>query len=636
MTLRRSICLIEPHYAFAGTIHTWKFKYTTHILLPKGTKLKFDLLSKGRPIDWQRPQINLKEKENLIWAELSDGKPITAKEIAAKDSIPQYEFSLPQDLKAGDTLTIFVGTPLKDQSTKKGNRSQCFIQRRRPFYLYIDPKGKGDYKEPEIFNLDVRGNQLHTIKIIAPSIVAKNKRFDVVVRFEDKFGNLTNNALEGTLIELTHEHLRESLNWKLFIPETGFINLPNLYFNEPGVYKIRLRNSKTQEVFSSPPIKCFSETDLNVHWGILHGESEKVDATENIEACLRLMRDENALHFFATSPFESQEETSNEIWKLISTYIAEFNEDDRFNTFLGFQWDGADGVEGLRQFIYTKDNKPILRKKEIKNNTLKKLYKSHTPKDLLSIPSFTMAKGFHFNFSDFNPEFEKVVEIYNAWGSSECTKKEGNPRPITAGGKKGISETEEGSIRNALNSGHRFGFVAGGFDDRGIFGSCFENDQVQYSPGLTAIITMKEQTRDQLVNALSLRNCYATTGERIILGINIAGSIMGGELSTKPKPGLVINRHISGYVAGTTHLNEIALIRNGTIIHTYHPKEYFFDFAFDDSDHLGEVVITHPSRPPFVYYYLRVIQEDGHMAWSSPIWIDYPEFTNTAPPKKKK
>ena len=32
--------------------------------------------------------------------------------------------------------------------------------------------------------------------------------------------------------------------WKLFIPETGFITLPNLYFNEPGVYKIQLKNLK--------------------------------------------------------------------------------------------------------------------------------------------------------------------------------------------------------------------------------------------------------------------------------------------------------------------------------------------------------------------------------------------------------
>ena len=33
--------------------------------------------------------------------------------------------------------------------------------------------------------MDVRGNVLKYIRIIAPSIVAKNKRFDVIIRFED-------------------------------------------------------------------------------------------------------------------------------------------------------------------------------------------------------------------------------------------------------------------------------------------------------------------------------------------------------------------------------------------------------------------------------------------------------------------
>ena len=78
-----------------------------------------------------------------------------------------------------------------------------------------------------------------------------------IVRFEDEFGNLTNNAPEDTLIELSHEHLRENLNWKLFVPETGFISLPNLYFNEAGIYTIQLVNSKTKEIFRSAPISVF-------------------------------------------------------------------------------------------------------------------------------------------------------------------------------------------------------------------------------------------------------------------------------------------------------------------------------------------------------------------------------------------
>ena len=280
--------------------------------------------------------------------------------------------------------------------------------------------------------MDIRGGELANIRILTPSFVAKNKRFDVIVRFEDEFGNLTNDAPEDTLIELSHEHLRENLNWKLFVPETGFISLPNLYFNEAGVYTIQLVNSKTKQIFRSSPIRCFPDNNKHLYWGLLHGESDRFDSTENIENCLRHFRDDKAFNFYGTSPYESQEETSNDIWKSISQNIADFDEDERFTTFLGFQWQGEPKIEGSRLIVYSKENKPLLRKKDIKNSSLKKIYKSFSPKEIISIPSFTMAKGVEYNFDNFDPDFERVVEIYNAWGSSEMTKKEGNPRPISS------------------------------------------------------------------------------------------------------------------------------------------------------------------------------------------------------------
>ncbi|MBS0604072.1 MAG: DUF3604 domain-containing protein [Verrucomicrobia bacterium] len=630
--MRRSICYCEPNLALAGEIATWKFSYTTATSLPKGTRLKFDLLSRGREIDWEIPSATSKDKKNMIWAEIPDGKVLAAKEIEKPDGLtPAFEFTLPSEIKAGDTISIFMGSgdKNKEESKKKGNRGQTSIQRRRPFYLFIDPKGKGDYRDPEIFTIDVRGNVLKNIRIVAPSLVAKNKRFDVIIRFEDIFGNLTNNAPEGTLVEVSYEHLRENLNWKLFVPETGFINVPNLYFNEPGIYKIQLKNLKTGDLYYSAPIKCFPEADKSIYWGLLHGESEKIDSAENIEACLRHFRDERNCQFFATSPFESIEETPNELWKTISAQVAEFNEDYRFTSFLGMQWFNEAPDEGLRQLLYSKDNKPILRKKDMKTNTLKKIYKSHTPKDLISIPSFSMGKGLETTFIDFDPEFERVVEIYNAWGCSECTAKEGNLRPIAADGKNGISETEKGSIRKALNSNLRFGFVAGGLDDRGVFNEFFESDQIQYSPGLTAIIAI-EQTREALFQALINRSCYATTGERMVLGFFIAGAGMGSELNTKAKPGLSFNRHISGFVAGTAEIKEITFIRNGKPFHTIHPKQAHYEFAVDDTEPLSKILMPAPGgeKPPFVYYYMRVLQEDGHIAWASPIWIDQ---TDSAP-----
>jgi len=354
------------------------------------------------------------------------------------------------------------------------------------------------------------------------------------------------------------------------------------------------------------------------------------DAGENIESCLRYVRDEKAYQFYSSSSFESEEETPSDVWKGIGSHISEFNEDDRFSTFLGMQWAGD---EGLRHIIYLKDSKPILRKKESKANHLKKIYKSHTPKDFISIPMFTMGSETTYNFESFAPEYEKAVEIYNAWGSSECTAAEGNPRPISSKGRKGIKEKADGSIRKALNKNYRFGFVAGGLDDRGVFKELFDVDQVQYSPGLTAVLTTNH-SRDGIVQALGKKSCYATTGPRIVAGIEIAGSAMGSELNTKAKPGLAYNRHITGYAVGLDNIKEVLIIRNGKVFHTFNPKDDTFEFAFDDDEPLEKAALKGGGEaPPFVYYYMRVEQNDGHLAWTSPIWID---LGGTPPATKKK
>ena len=112
---------------------------------------------------------------------------------------------------------------------------------------------------------------------------------------------------------------------------------------------------------------------------------------------------------------------------------------------------------------------------------------------------------------------------------------------------------------------------------------------------------------------------------------------MGSELSTKVKPGLAYNRYITGYIAGTASIYSIEIIRNGSVIHTIYPKQSNVDFSYDDSDMIGQIALAAADEaPPFIYYYLRITQEDGHIAWSSPIWIDIYDIVIQAPPKKSK
>ncbi|MBP9841840.1 MAG: DUF3604 domain-containing protein [Simkaniaceae bacterium] len=609
--MRRSICFAEPKGVMAGAIQSWKFVYSPSNNLPGGTFLLFDFLSKGRDIDWEAPTSSLKAKTNNLLLELPTGAMIAGEENL---DLTSYKFVLPSEIKAGDSLTFHLIE----------NRAQTTTQRRRPFYLHIDPKGKGEYRDSEIFTVDIRGGELSSIRILVPSIVMKNQRFDVSVRFEDAYGNLTGHTQPNTLIELSYDQLRDNISWKLFIPETGFIILPNLYFNDVGIYRIKLTNLADQTTFFSPPIKCFADAHKEAFWGLFHGEFELFDTAENVESALRHARDVEAIQFFASSSFDKEQETPAEVWKQVASQIAEFNEEDRFITFLGQQWVGEPGTEGVRQFVYTKDAKPLLRNSESKANNLKKIYKSHSPKDFISIPSFTMGKGAHYSFDDYTPEYEPVVEIYNAWGSSECTLKEGNLKPIVGKKKGTFQEFAKGSLRSALNRGCRFGFVAGGFDDRDIYQELFESDQEQYTAGLTAVLSFS-QSREAILAALFERSTFCTTGSRMVLGIYVAKQPIGSILNTEDKPGLAFNRHLSGYVVGEGPLKTIEIFRNGELYKTLDPQGLnHLEFALDDEEPIEKAVIKGDLTPhPFVYYYLRAQEENGHVGWTSPIWIDH-------------
>ena len=59
--MRRSISYCEPSQVRAGDVGTWKFIHTTAQSLPKGTKLRFDMQSSGREIDWEIPEVTSKE-----------------------------------------------------------------------------------------------------------------------------------------------------------------------------------------------------------------------------------------------------------------------------------------------------------------------------------------------------------------------------------------------------------------------------------------------------------------------------------------------------------------------------------------------------------------------------------------------
>ena len=100
--------------------------------------------------------------------------------------------------------------------------------------------------------------------------------------------------------------------------------------------------------------------------------------------------------------------------------------------------------------------------------------------------------------------------------------------------------------------------------------------------------------------------------DHIILDVSYRGSdgqhLMGSAFSsTSPV-------RVRANILGTGTVKRVDVIRDGQILYTRSPAQPTVNLDFVDSEapDSGES-----------YYYVRVLQEDGEIAWGSPAWITY-------------
>lgn len=193
------------------------------------------------------------------------------------------------------------------------------------------------------------------------------------------------------------------------------------------------------------------------------------------------------------------------------------------------------------------------------------------------------------------PPIERLVEIHSRWGTSEV----GGPH----------------SVQQALLKGHRLGFI-GSTDNQmaqpgnGPFG-------VNDGRGLAGVLA-PDLTREALYDALKARRCYGTSGEQMLVYFALDEMPMGSELEGYTGP-----RSFTVRAAGTQPLSVVELLRNNEIICRTDPDALTYSDTMTDDEPLDDTMLDSEFGPPgrFCFYYVRVKQADGHMAWASPIWI---------------
>ncbi len=155
----------------------------------------------------------------------------------------------------------------------------------------------------------------------------------------------------------------------------------------------------------------------------------------------------------------------------------------------------------------------------------------------------------------------------------------------------------EQTVREFLNKGGKTGFVAG-------------TDTHEGKPAARTAVLVRELSRPAIFDALRHRRNYAITHARIVLDFRINGHVMGEEIEVGDKPRILVD------VQGTDKIKEVAIIRDGAVLHSFSPGTRNVRFERVDDSFAGSS-----------YYYVRVVQadKDEHgnpsRAWSSPIWV---------------
>ena len=206
--------------------------------------------------------------------------------------------------------------------------------------------------------------------------------------------------------------------------------------------------------------------------------------------------------------------------------------------------------------------------------------------------SHTSGTDMGTDWRDNDPEVEPVVEIYQ--GHRHNYEHQGAPRSATKATNIGGWEPK-GFVWNALEKGYKLGFQ-----------SSSDHVSTHWS---YAIVYAADASRPAIIDAFKKRHCYAAT-DNILLDVRSGDHMMGDTFTSVGKPRLAIT------VKGTAPVARVHVIRDNKYVLSTEPNAKDVTLTYTDDD--ARAGDGH-------YYYVRVEQADGNLAWGSPTWISVPK-----------
>ncbi len=367
-----------------------------------------------------------------------------------------------------------------------------------------------------------------------------------------------------------------------------------LYVEPDDVYEAgQLRIARGEEQ-ASRSIRYDGET-LKLYYGDLHEHTDvsvcNRTGDQSIDESYQSMRDICRYDFACAT--DHGYNINEYLWNYTAK-LARSNEDlGRFLTFLAEEWTSSieeysdkypEGFYGHRNLILedpywpwwynSRDrSRPTELWKKLDEQGASYVHIPHQLADTGNVPC---------DWDEVDEKSQPVAEIFQARGSYEY---EGAPRQA--------GRTLTGAfIQDAWAKGVVIGIIASP-DHGGGMGK--------------AAVFAPELSRKAILDAIRKRHTYGTTAAKIFLDVRVEERLMGEKLTRNETRPVTIEVN----AVCPAEIGRIDICRNNEFICTKEGESQRVRFTFQDTDPL-----TGPS-----YYYVRVIQKDEEIAWSSPVWL---------------
>ena len=496
-------------------------------------------------------------------------------------------------LRAGEQVTFVYGAGAARA------RADDFAEHGSAFYVGVDGDGDGVRSLlAESPAVDVLPGPAQQVVATLTSVVAPDGEARLTLAVLDALGNRVHDVQgEFTLAGLpAGATLPERVT---FSPEQrGALQL-SFRCPEEGVQRVVVQGPDELLALSNPMVvQADAEPIL---WGDLHGHSAFSDGTGTPADWFAYARDVAALDVAALTDHDHWGfrflDSNPAMWDTIAEQVEAYHEPGRFVTLLGYEW--TSWIHGHRHVLSFAEQPSleVLSSLDERYETPRQLWDALRGRDVLTFAHHSAGGPIATNWTFApDPELEPVTEVVSVHGSSEGPDGPGLIYSARAGN----------FVRDVLQRGHRLGFVGSGDGHDGHPGLAHLSNPSGLG-GLVALLTA-DATRAGVAEALRQRRCYATSGARMVLRCSLGGARMGSVV-----PAGDDSRSLVLMARGTAPIIAVDVIRDDAVIDRQEIDGESFDvlttWSLDDLE-AGEFV------------YLRVIQVDGHMGFTSPFFVE--------------